>query len=456
MNVAELLTPFSDPILRGPTIGCMLMCVAAALIGVFSLLRRQALIGEALSHAAYPGVIASAITAAWLGLSETSETALALAIAIGGGSSALAGLWSIQFLERKLAIPSDAALCFILALFFGFGITLASHAQFSHPVIYRSIQAYLYGQAATMTDSHIMLYGILAFIVTAVIALFFKELQLVTFDRAFAITLGLPCRTIDTIFFLLLVASIVIGIRAVGVVLMSAMLIAPAVTARQFCKSLRSMLLLAGACGAFSGYLGNYLSFAISEILATSYPSQRLAMPTGPTIVVVATFLAFLGLLFAPERGALLRLIRALLFRYRCLCENILKNIWKKENKKFPTPFSTEDFSFNALRKEHLCSAFPLYVALFQLVFNGWLKRTPDGFHLTTDGKTKAARIIRLHRLWEVYLADYLGIGAERVHLSAEEMEHVLTPELEKELTQLLDNPRHDPHHQPIPPHTIL
>lgn len=455
MMVAELFTPFLDPVLRGPTIGCMLMCFAAALVGVFSLLRRQALIGEALSHAAYPGVIASAVAAAWLGF-EADETVLALAIALGGGASALMGLWCIQLLERKLAVSSDAALCFILAIFFGFGITLASNAQFSYPLIYRSVQAYLYGQAATMTDSHIMLYGILAFVVAAVIALFFKELQLVTFDRAFAMTLGLPCRTIDTIFFLLLVASIVIGIRAVGVVLMSAMLIAPAVTARQFCKNLRSMLLLAGASGAFSGYLGNYLSSAISEILATAYPSQRLSMPTGPAIVVVAAALALFSLLFAPERGALIRLIRAILFRYRCLCENILKGIWKKENKKETLPHYTDEFSFKVLKSEHLCSAFSLYLALLQLVYNGWLQRAPGGFHLTAGGKIKAARIIRVHRLWEVYLADYLGVGAERVHLSAEEMEHVLTPELEKELTLLLDNPHHDPHHQLIPPHTIL
>lgn len=441
------LTPFVDPILRAPTIGCMLMCTAAALVGVFCLLRRQALIGETLSHACYPGVILAAVIASSLGFEGGSETLMAVAIAIGGAISSLVGLYIIRRLEGTLNIPSDAALCFILAIFFGIGVTIASHVQLSHPMLYRSIQNYLYGQAATMTDSHIVLYGMLTLLVTAVITFFFKELQLLTFDRAYATTLGLPCKAIDALFFVLLVASIIIGIRAVGVVLMSAMLIAPAVTARQFCHSLRPMLFFAAASGAFSGYLGNYLSSYINEAIFLS-SNAKISLATGPTIALTAATIAVMALLFAPNLGAVPRVIRAAAFRHRCLAENILKTIWKRRSKDAADAAP----SFKRLKDEHLCPYLLLKLALWRLVRSGWLYRYAGGYCLTNDGKVRAAHIVRLHRLWEVYLADYLGVGAERVHLSAEEMEHVLTPELEAALTLLLQDPQQDPHHQPIPP----
>lgn len=435
---------FTDAVLRGPTIGCMLMCLAASLIGVLIFLRKQSLLGESLSHAAYPGVVAGIIIAAALSIDENNDKWIAFLILTGAFASSLLGLLSIHLLHNKLKIRIDSALCFVLAAFFGIGITLASHVQFTHAVLYRQIQSYLYGQAATMTDIHILIYGVLSFFVAACIFAFYKELQTITFNREFAFSMGMHIKSIDLLVFVLTVLSVVIGIRSVGVVLMSAMLIAPAVAARQYTNNLYIMLFLSGLFGMFSGYLGNYLSVELSRLLSTQYPMTRLSFPTGPMIVVSASLICFLSLLFAPERGLLLRFVRAACFRYQCVRENLLKVFWRLG--------VHQDVSFEKIAKSQDISRLYLRFILFGLSKNGWLNKTgPHTYCLTIDGEQWAAHIVRLHRLWEVYLADYLGVGAERVHCNAEEIEHILTPELEKELTILLKDPQIDPHHQQIP-----
>lgn len=435
---------FTDPLLRGPTIGSMFMCLAAALVGVIVFLRRQSLLGETLSHAAYPGVILGVIFSGVFGLDETNEGLVAAFIITGAFTTSLLGLWTVGFLERFFRISPDSALCFVLSAFFGVGLTIASQVQFSFTSLYRQMQTYLYGQAATMTDTHIMIYGGLSFFVVLMILLFYKELQVITFNREYAKSIGINTKVVDGFLFILIVLAVVIGIRSVGVVLMSAMLIAPAAAARQYSHKLYMLFFLAALFGMVSGFFGNYFSTIISMYLLSEYPDTRLSLPTGPMIVIVASVICILSLFFAPERGLLLRLIRIARFRFRCICESILKIMWR---------YNTETISFEDIKKYQSGSSIYLRIALKNLTINGWIvKIRPNCYVLTDDGKQWAAQIVRLHRLWEVYLVEYLGMGAERVHRNAEEMQHIITPEIEKELTLLLKDPKVDPHHQAIPP----
>jgi len=434
---------FTDAVLRAPTIGCMLMCLASALVGVIVFLRKQSLLGESLSHAAYPGVIGGVIVAGLLNLHDENDSLISLLILGGAFVSALIGLIVIFYMQRKLKVSSDSALCFVLSAFFGIGLTLASEVQFSYSSLYRQVQAYLYGQAATMMDIHIAIYGGLSALIIFVIVLFYKEIQSIAFDRQYATSIGIRTHAIDCLIFLLIVLAVIIGIRSVGVVLMSAMLIAPAVAARQYTNKLHLMFLLSALFGTISGFLGNYLSGEITQLWSSDPQHGRLNIPTGPIIVIIASAICLLSLLFAPERGLLIRFIRIIHFRYRCIYENILKSIWRQPKR---------DITFEEIAKYHTASAWYIRFILYRLIKYGWLKRTEIGYQLTVDGSIWAARIVRLHRLWEVYLVDYLGVGAERVHRSAEEMEHIITPELEKQLTLLLKDPKHDPHDQPIPP----
>ena len=263
-----------------------------------------------------------------------------------------------------------------------------------------------------------------------VILLFYKEFQACSFDEKFAESLGINTRLVQGITLLLIVTAVVTGIRSLGVVLMSAMLIAPATAARQYTQRMHLMLLLAGFFGSLSGLLGSYLSLLF-------------ALPTGPAIVLVASAISLFALLFSPRRGLLLRGYRILSFRFTCAQENVLKGIWR----------SVGEGKISRREVARLFGGGPIsaFLMLWRLERHGWI----ENGKLTRDGQHRALRIIRLHRLWEVYLVSYLGVGVERVHRNAEEMEHIITPELEKELVDLLNDPTEDPHSQPIPPKAV-
>lgn len=439
-----LITFFTNPLLRAPTIGCMLMCLGAALVGVIVFLKRESLIGEVLSHAAYPGVILGTLIAGLWSIKEYDESSLALLILLTAFLTSYLALWMIRWMGKKLKISSDASLCFVLSTFFGWGLLFASQVQFIYTALYKQVLTYLYGQAATMTDVHVAIYGGLALGIVLIIALLYKEIQIMTFDSSYAKSLGLPVRWIDHLLLALVTLAVIIGIRSVGVVLMSAMLIAPAVAARQLTQRLSVLFALAALFGLISGFFGVYLSVQATDYFSTFFPQSRIILPTGPMIVLVASGLCVLALLFAPERGLVVRLIRIGSFRYQCIVENVLKTIWRIS--------PTETVSLDQLSRYQSCSRLYLRFVLWRLALGGWIRYIKkDVIKLTSDGQYRAAKIIRLHRLWEVYLSDYMDLGAERVHRNAEEMEHILTPELEKELTLLLNDPKKDPHQQPIP-----
>lgn len=438
----SFLKYFYDPVLRAPTIGSMLMCFSTALVGVMAFLRRESLLGESLAHAAYPGMMAAACLLGVFSFDTLSESTLLLSVLIGAFCSALLGLHAILFLEQRLRLPSDAALCFILSAFFGVGITIASHLQFTHTTLYTQAQSYLFGQVATMQDGHIVLYGLLACATLVVVLLFYKQWHLLLFDRQQAQVMGFHVKLLEALLACLIVFAVVIGLRCVGVVLISGMLIAPAVAARGMVKRLLPMLCLAACFGVLSGFFGNYFSLELSTRLSVGQ-WQRFSLPAGPMIVTVAAFFCLITLLFAPQEGLFARLLRTLLFHQRCLRENLLKSLWH-----FGVDHPT---SLQALMTYQQSAIWRVRLSLFRLCRQGWVRRVGKDYQLTQDGEHKAARIVRLHRLWELYLVDYLGVGAERVHYSAEEMEHVITPELEHALTAQMHHPTLDPHHQPIP-----
>lgn len=434
MNVFSF---FSDPILRAPTIGTMLMCFAASIVGVLVFVRKRSLLGEALSHATYPGVTLAIILSGYFILDQW----LAPLILAGAFGSSFLGFYWIDQMEKKLRVSSDAALCAILALFFGIGVMIASIAQSSYAHLYRQIQAYLYGQAATMTDVHIVIYGLLSIVILGFVILFYKQILSCSFDPQYARIHGIASRFLDPVLFFITVLILVIGIRCAGVILMSAMLIAPSTAARQFTNRLSRMFLLSGLFGLASGFAGVYLSVKLSEALTLHY-----AVPTGPMIVLAGGTIAICALFFAPKRGLAMRYWRIRRFRGNCIQENLLKTLWRL------TEGGKEMVCLHQIYHIQGFSRLYLRFTLQKLIREKALEKKQGCYRLTHKGVKRGARIVRLHRLWEAYLVNSLGLNMRRVHKSAEEIEHILTPDLERKLIELLDNPTQDPHDQPIPP----
>lgn len=433
----SLIEYFTDPILRAPTLGSILMCLASSLVGVIVFIQRRSLIGEALSHASYPGVVIGAVIAASSSL--ISEQFMAFSVLLSAFFGALIAMLCIEFLQKRLSLKDDVSLCFVLSCFFGLGVLLASRVQFTHPVWHQKIHVFLYGQAATLDDFHVLFYLVLSCICIGFIYLFYRLIQVVNFDRNYALSIGIPVSMIQTLFNFLLILAIVIGMRSVGLVLMSGMLIAPAVAARQLTHKLSLFFVFSALIGMSSAFFGNVLSVSIPQWL-----DLHFSLPTGPMILLTASSIAFTLLFFAPKKGLFVRYLRMLRFQNQCRLENILKGFCRSGECIIT--------SFAHIRKAQGIPSLYLRWLLFRLEAQGWLVKKQNNYQLTSAGVQKALAIIRLHRLWEVYLVDYLGRGIEEVHSNAEKIEHIITPELEKELTLLLNNPEHDPHQKPIPP----
>jgi manganese/zinc/iron transport system permease protein len=439
MNLLEF---FTDPVLRGPTWGTLFMCIGSSLMGAVLMLKKRCLLGESLSHASYPGIVVGASLFALL-FPEHGESAF-FGVLGGAFATSYLGFKTIDWMEKKGKVRPDAALAFVLALFFGIGTVAASAMQSALPSWKNKLQALMFGQAATMSDFHIVLYAALTSAIVVFLIFGYQTLQAVLFDSDYAKTSGLPVRWVERAIFWLFLFSLILGVRSVGIVLISGMAIAPAVAARQFTDRLHTFFWLSAVFGALSGLAGNISS--VLGTIALSKDGERLTLPTGPSIILAGASFALLSLLFAPKRGWIFRICRIASFRFRCLKENVLKAMWKKDS-----------CSLEELQKIHRISPLTLRGILWRLKQGGWIeKRAAKRYVLTPDGRRKAASIVRLHRLWELYLASELGFSSEKIHPHAEEMEHILTPELEERLTRLLADPKVDPHSQPIPEKAVL
>ena len=259
------------------------------MLGSFAVLRKQSLLGDAISHAALPGIaIAFLITGA-----KDSNTLL-----LGALVSGLLGAFWIKSIITKTHLKSDTALGLILSLFFGFGMLLLTFIQKQPNANQAGLDKYLFGQAATLLEKDVWFMVVVTSICTVVLLLFWKEFKLLLFDADYTKTLGFNTKLIEGLITSFIVVAIILGLQTVGVVLMSAMLLAPAAAARQWTNSLSVMVVLAAVFGAFSGVVGTGIS--------ASYPN----LSTGPVIVLVASVVVLISFIFSPGRGLLFKEIR--------------------------------------------------------------------------------------------------------------------------------------------------
>jgi len=414
--------------IRVVVIGSVLLGIGSATIGCFAFLRKRSLVGDAVAHSVLPGVaIAFMITG------SKDPLSLLIGAAIAGWLSMI----SMEAIVRNTRIREDAAIGLVLSVFFGLGIMLLTRIQQSGAAEQAGLDKFLFGQAASLVTHDVVVFGSVSVLLVLMIVLLYKEFKLTSFDRDFAQAIGLSVRLLDIILTTLLVFAVVVGIQAVGVVLMAAMLITPAASARYWTERLPVMILLAGIFGAVAGYSGAFVSYLAPR------------MPTGPWIVTVGTLIFVLSLLLAPKRGVLARMTRNRNNRRRTLEENILKTMYH---------LGEADGNLRASRTLAEIQGrrtIPTRLArkgLDRLRGHGYVEEVGQGaWRLTSDGEAQGRRVTRLHRLWEVYLTQYVQIAADHVHDDAESIEHVLTPELEHELEALLERPTSDPHQKRIP-----
>ncbi|EPP35699.1 fecCD transport family protein [Chlamydia ibidis] len=420
--------------------------MTAALWGTLLLVGKQPLLSESLSHACYPGLLLGALVGCKC--SVFSNTLFPTIIL--GVIASISGYKAIIFLERKFGVHRDSALCFILVSFFACGVLLASYVKDCCPTLYNRINAYLYGQAATLGYSEAKVAAGVFLISIFVLWLFYRQLVVSIFDREFASTCGLRMCFAENILLIFTSLVIVGGVRSVGIILIAAMFVAPALAARQMSNRLGTILLLASLFGGLSGALGCYISVTLSCQVMTAEHISTISLPTGPLVVVISGMFTFLCLLFSPKSGWVVRWIRRRYFSFTKKQEHLLKVFWYLLEEHI-TAVKEHTFVQSYKYHEYFGSkSFPR-LRIFFLQLRGLLKRTECYWSLTEKGRNEAKRLVRAHRLWESYLVESLDFKKGNVHQFAEEIEHVFTDELEEAIVARLQDPDYDPHNRLIP-----
>ncbi|MBN2647065.1 MAG: metal ABC transporter permease [Thiotrichales bacterium] len=410
-------------------LGSLLLGMSASVIGAFAFLRKRSLLGDALAHAALPGVMMAFL------LSGSRDAEM---LFIGALASSLLGFWLIDWLPKNTKIKPDAALAITLSFFFALGLMLLSYIQTSELPNKSGLDKLLFGQAAAITAEDIQLLIYVTSAVLLIVVLFFEKFRLIAFNRTYAKTLGIPVKFYELLLALMIVLSVVVGLQLVGVVLMAAILLTPVAAARFWSHQLSSLLILAALFGALSALLGAQISYIAP------------AMPTGPWIVVSLSLLFFISFLFAPKQGLLKRYWDYRQLKTRVLEENILRTLYKLLEREH---FKRNHFTLAEITALRALPLNPLQKTLQKLVKRHYLVKHQLAYGLSEEGLLKAIKLTRRHRLWESYLSQHADLNSEQVHQQAERIEHILNQEQEQQIVAELMEQLHpqDPHGSPIP-----
>jgi manganese/zinc/iron transport system permease protein len=404
----------SDPNVRWVLAGTALLGVSSGVLGCFALLRRRSLLGDALAHAALPGVCIAFLL--------TSSRSLGVLL-VGALAAGLLGALAVQAITRNTRIKEDGALGIVLSVFFAVGILFLTIIQHTGAGNQAGLDKYVFGQAASLVGRDVKVMAICAVIVCAAAAALFKELKLLCFDQGFASGLGFSPGVLDGALMTLIVLAVVIGLQAVGIVLMAAMLIIPAAAARLWTDRLGRMIALAGAIGAISGALGTVISL------------QAHRLPTGPLIVLAATTVFLVSLFLSPRRGLLPRLLRFLSLRSRVARENTLRSLYELVEERGPWDREIGVPETAARRSQ---SRPATERNLRRLAREGLVARNGPRFRLTEVGLRAAHGVVRNHRLWEMFLMYEGQLGVDHVDRDADYIEHYLPDHAVDELESYL------------------
>jgi manganese/iron transport system permease protein len=270
-----ILEPLGYGIFLRALVAVSLVGAVCAVVGTFVVLRGLAFIGDAISHAAFPGVVAAFI--------------LRGPYYVGAAVAAVATALTITFISRRTSLRTDTAIGVLFAGTFAFGIFLYSTIE----GYVGDLFGFLVGNVLAISPADLIGLAILSALVLGTVLVFWKELLYATFDPLGAAASGLPVSAMEYLFLVLVALTIVISLQAVGIILVVAMLVTPAATAQLVTARFERMLLAGLAIGIGASVAGLYLSFWFD-------------VASGATIVLVQTAVFVVALLFAP-RGGLLR-----------------------------------------------------------------------------------------------------------------------------------------------------
>ncbi len=385
----------------------------SGVLGSFSVLKRESLLGDALSHAALPGVCLSFLVAG-------RELP---ALLIGAGLAGWLGMLLIRAISNTTRINEETAMGIILVSFFAFGIALLSYIQQRPDASQAGLDKFIFGQAAAMVRRDVWVIGAVGVGVCVALLAFWKEFELVTFDREFALANGYPVRLIELLLISLTVVAIVLGLQLAGVVLMVGLLIAPGVAARQLTRNLAQMVLLSGVFGGIAGTTGAVLS-ALGQ-----------GLPTGPLIILVASAIVFTVILFAPQRGIVWMTLQQRRNRLQLSMRHILRDVYRYALEHGGERVAIPEPMLRALRGREA----RLGVRLLEQ--QGLLESLGAGWRLTAEGLQLIERDERNQKLWRAFRVYSLQVDTSLLNISRDaDLTQTLPLHTLNELEHILEN----------------
>jgi manganese/zinc/iron transport system permease protein len=433
---------FQDYNTRVVIIGATLLGLAAGLVGTFLLLRKRALLSDAISHATLPGIALAFIVMSLI----FGNGKNLLGLIAGAAVFSVLGTASVIMIQKYTRLKDDAALGIVLSVFFGFGIALMGLATRMETGNAAGLSSFIYGKTASMLFFDAMLIALTALGTIIFCILFFKEFALICFDEDYGAAQGWPVTRLDLLMMSLVVVVTVIGLQAVGLILVVALLIIPAAAARFWTFRLRQMLWLSGVFGALSGMLGS----GISALMAN--------LPAGAVIVLTASAIFLFSMTFGSARGILRLVVERIRLRRRILTENLLRDLyeWNESVPKasnvpmasnvptasnegsIPTESQLQGPSVDDLLTQRSWSSRQLLRTIRSLkASKNLIVDAANRLQFTDQGIQAAKDIVRKHRLWEAYLISHADVATGMVDLSADRIEHVLDEEIIRKLEGL-------------------
>lgn len=412
--------------------GAVLLGIACGALGSFVVLRRQSLLGDAIGHAVLPGVVAGFLLAG----NKSMPALMAGAMAAGLLAAAM-----IALLQRTTVLKSSECMGVVFTGFYAIGILMVKRLQNAQASGAAGLDRFLFGQIVGISTQDLLLMAGVTCAALACVIVFWRTLAVSSFDADFAAAAGTPAVRVEILLTTLLTVAIVVGIQAVGVVLIAAMLVTPAATAYLLTDRLHRMVVLSAAFGAAAGVIGVVLSILLA--------SPGRDMPTGATIVLAGGAIFAVAIAFAPTYGVVPRVARLVRRRRQTAAENLLRTMYLMLERRGGDDrrFGVDDVA--AVRHEPRSQVLRM---AREAARRGWIDAdSVDPLILTAAGLAEARRVVRNHRLWELFLTQEAKLAADHVHADAEYIEHVLPRDVVEKLERMLANAGEDPHGRPIP-----
>jgi manganese/zinc/iron transport system permease protein len=365
---------FFDYTVRTVAMGSATLGVVSGALGSYAVLRKQSLLGDAISHAALPGVALAFLL---------TQSKAPLVLVIGAAIAGWVGTLLVMSIVNNTRIKEDTALGLVLSVFFGAGLVLLTFIQKMPTAKQSGLDTFLFGQAAALMERDVITMVSLGGIILIVMQLFWKEFKLLCFDSSFGASLGFPMRILDVLLITLLVVAIVLGLQTVGVVLMSAMIVAPAAAARQWTDRLGAMVAFSALFGAIAGVSGAAIS------------SSMVHMPTGPAIVLCISAIVVVSIAIAPNRGIVWNWIRNQRERRKLQIEVVLKDLYAlaSQHADLQHSHSIAVLGTMSVNRGNVRNS------LKELASRGWVKNvSSDEWALTPEGVVQAQQIANRER----------------------------------------------------------